>query len=524
MDLLVNQWQNLSQNKFKPDGCLAPTRFFKFSSENGTFMLSIFTYARFFGCSSFQSLTKRMASKFFWKCIMDVKIAGKLINNVAELVDEVNKLVENADGPIRRELEIDSSGGRAIVHFRVRTIGEYLLEKIFYSAQKIEAIKNECRSSIAHVMSPLIHSAIAEEASVGKREAVVDQGGSRTLNGRAEPAILGLSNSDNSVGNDMDNDSLHQTSRLISENSKKLRACFERLDNKVFRKTKQSKSLIPTAKSRLGLFQVPEGLNVSLCPPLQFVSNNVIVSSVGAQAKNFVSGHSPLKRALKAFVKTWKDFIRNEKFPSQIYGELPSSSGLRHIEHLWCLGDNSERTRNRNHQEFNDQSLENWKNFYLELLAPMRGTVVLQLYPDFYHSDLSTVSAMTPYFSENNIAGAVNAAILMNSKSRKDAMPPVSIMFAGVNATVANAIAENIRSQSSEVDYVTPNQALLQAITKGMKEIASAKKQKFLYRHTGFNAEREENLPDSGRESAGSSSSEKNEATRNQPLLEVDGE
>lgn len=394
---------------------------------------------------------------------MNIKINGKLVRNAKELVSEVNELCRNSNGPIRKETEIDAGSGRTIVHFRTRKISEYLFEKIICNVKEKKDIKNECRSSIAHIMSPLINKAAADEiGQIGRNSLVIED--------EMESSLPGLSGQKKSEEKDIGNESPRRNSGSNSASAKELRECFEKLDGKVFKKkANEIGSFTSKIRSKLGLFQVPEGLSVSICPVLQCIANNAIVSSVGAQSLSCVRTGTPLGRALKDFAKAWKVFTKDQKSQSESYGELPFTAGLQHIQHLLCLGDSTERGRSG---QFFDQSQWKWEAFYLELLTPMQGTVVLQLYPDFYEDDLSVASGKVPYFSENNIAGAVKAAIKMNSKYRKDGRPPISIMFAGVNGIVANAIAKNIEEQRSLEVYRARISAEVNGVKNHMKALA----------------------------------------------------
>lgn len=56
-----------------------------------------------------------------------------------------------------------------------------------------------------------------------------------------------------------------------------------------------------------------------------------------------------------------------------------------------------------------------------------------ELYPSFYTKDATDGGKMIPFYTDANVAGAVEAGLELSSLSRKDGENPVAFMFAGLN-------------------------------------------------------------------------------------------
>jgi hypothetical protein len=119
-------------------------------------------------------------------------------------------------------------------------------------------------------------------------------------------------------------------------------------------------------------------------------------------------------------------------------------NGLEHIEKLVCIPDDINRMGIGG---FNDLERKKWKEFYMAGCKSMHGSIVRELYPNRYISDSKNKGAVVPRYSENNIAGAVDAAFELTNPGRQDGENPVSFMFAGLNEVAYKKIQNEIEKR-----------------------------------------------------------------------------
>jgi hypothetical protein len=199
-----------------------------------------------------------------------------------------------------------------------------------------------------------------------------------------------------------------------------------------------------------GLFTVPEGVSISTCSALQVIAHHVVVSNVGAISFPKVIPYSPLKRALEKFATAWADW-KMTSLPSifdntnlkkkeiNVSRYAVSSARIKHIQNLWCIPDDV----NRNFSDcLASQPAAVWEEFYTQVCQPSKGSIVLELYPDYYFDEPMASNERKPYYSDENLSGAVNAAKTIRLLGREEGQGPVSIMFAGMNDDTYKRMSE----------------------------------------------------------------------------------
>ena len=221
--------------------------------------------------------------------------------------------------------------------------------------------------------------------------------------------------------------------------------------------------------------KIPAGIPhfyITKRPALEFAANNVIVGSVNALSVGKASASRSLKRAFSAFKEGWSgaklecelpkfvrksnenqteknddDQIKNNDTSLEleiIHAPLMSVNGLEHIERLVCIADDINRTGIGG---FQNLAREKWKNFYMAGCGFMRGSIVRELYPNRYISDPQDKGAPVPFYSDDNIAGAVDAALELTNPSKKNGKNPVSFMFAGLDDMAYEKIKNEIEGR-----------------------------------------------------------------------------
>ena len=208
-------------------------------------------------------------------------------------------------------------------------------------------------------------------------------------------------------------------------------------------------------KSQYGLFTAPEGFSISCCPALQVAAHKVIVGSVGAYPKTEAELDSPFERAVQAFDKAWKKLekktlprickLAGEKRSSivVIQEKLHRGVGLRHIRDLNCIADDRSRTIKNALAKL---SVDQWKRFYLEGSGLEGESVVRELYPDYYVCDETAPDGRKPFYSDENLKGAVEAGneiILACGRAKK---PRQSFMLAGMDQSTFDRLSRHMKS------------------------------------------------------------------------------
>jgi hypothetical protein len=378
---------------------------------------------------------------------MEVQISGVSQSQREQFLDQAKELLDTTRGALRLSEVSDKKTKQKVLYLRERTWGEFFLEKLILTPQEMEDVQNEVLAAIE-----LAFFSIAEEP----------KGQTRNEPGRSEtdyvPCLDELANgmlpkpisdgNDEAIGSDMD-----------------LSICKESLRSKVLEKDESDIETQPTKLGHVrtfnGLLTVPKGISVSTCPALQVIAHNVIVGSVGAVSVREVSPYSALQKALQAFKSVWSELplkgIPTYSGPNEhgkckifVYKEnLVCKSGLRHIQKLICIPDNGNRANNN----INPLAAQNqifWESLYENLCCDKEGSIVVEIYPDYYKNDQQALGEKIPYYSEENIKGAVTAAIKVREKMRKDGKEPVSIMFAGMDQRTYTRISDELQNAHVE--------------------------------------------------------------------------
>lgn len=194
---------------------------------------------------------------------------------------------------------------------------------------------------------------------------------------------------------------------------------------------------------------------------LEFTANNVIVGSVNALTAGKAKASSSLRRAFSSFREGWSSARHSCSTPysdfatpnePQLKTKVPhatlmSVNGLEHIENLVCVADDVKRNGIAG---FMDLEREKWKEFYIAACRSMRGSIVRELYPNYYAPDPKNNMLLIPCYSEANIAGAVDAALELTDPGRQDGKDPVLFMFAGLNKDSYQRIENEMKLRLAE--------------------------------------------------------------------------
>lgn len=350
---------------------------------------------------------------------MEVQISITNQSESQQFLKGTEELLSTSQGPLRLRRTSNKNSGQEILFLRERTFCEFVVEKLFMSSQRMADMQNETLAAIELAFFPLTSEC---------RNAVVPY----------------------SSGNDSNNDS-----SLIARRSSFMAALLkDELKSRVLeRKVSYFETQAPKLESINGLCTIPKGFSVSTCPALQIIAHNVVVGSVGAVSVT-VEPYTPLASAVEAFKDAWGGLKKksiplspskaegNQTSNTIVHDVLPREIGLRHIQKLMCIAD--DRRRNETHPlAKKDQKF--WKTFYRGRCESMEGSVVRELYPDYYIPDRNAPDGRKPFYSDENINGAIDAAAAIRAEMRQGGKEPLSIMFAGMDIVTYKRMCDELR-------------------------------------------------------------------------------
>lgn len=359
---------------------------------------------------------------------MELRIRHGSVAQRKDFLDKAQELLAKTRSPLRLSEVIDKKNKEKVLFLRERTWGEFFLEKLILTPQEIEDVQNEALAAIELAFFLPIQESRAQGKKVSekrKKDCVpcLDELAYEILSESAKIS------DDEDVGTDI-----------------RAKLCKDLLKWHVIGKDRcESKTRVSNPSNVAtfnGLFNMPEGISISTCPALQVIAHHTIVGSVGAMSFPKVVPYSPLERASKAFAIAWAAWKLptlpcNSAKPKSLKNEitvnvynLESQQGLRHIQHLRCIPDNWNRNA-RN--PLASQVKGFWENFYLDVCGSAKGKIVLGLYPDCYTGNSTAGGRKRPFYSDENIQGAIDAAEKIRSKATKGERGMPSIMFAGLD-------------------------------------------------------------------------------------------
>lgn len=366
---------------------------------------------------------------------MKLQISGIDGSKRDDFLGRAKNFLNKTQGPLRLADIIDKEKKEKILFLRERTWGEFLLEKLILTPQEMEDLQNEVLSAIELAFSSLAEEpkACEEKKSRATREREVP-----CLDESAD--VIGLKNSDNDDYNDKEMGAGAHAS-----------TAKDQLIFRVLHKKKSTFEFKAAANGRIrslnGLVAVPKGISVSTCPALQVIAHNVVANNINAERISKVERFSPLERALEAFQAGWRALGSRSPVATGSYCKMPLDRGLRHIQNLYCLADEVGRD---DKSVFENQDEKFWKDFYLKVCGSLNGSIVMELYPDFYEKDKKTGDSL-PRYSEENIKGAVAAAFKLGENDRGGKREAFSFMFAGMSLAVSRKICDQIRIRSQRL-------------------------------------------------------------------------
>lgn len=381
---------------------------------------------------------------------MGVCISGIDKSKRQDFLNEASTLLQTVHGPLRLTKVKGNKPDEQILFLRERTWGEYFLEKLIRTPQEMTDIQNEVLAAIELALFPLTDEAI--------------NGAEKRKNEASDEKVPCLD--DFQEKKSLDDPSGSISDDEINGYAISVDMCREWLRSRVLEE-ENSHIEIPrggiqkSIKSSNGLFTVPKGLSVSTCPALQVIAHNVITGSVGAVSVPEIQPYSPLDRAVKAFKTAWHGLKKksiplppskenpNQTNPVVVLDVLPRKRGMRHVQKLMCIAD--DRCRNDTHPLAGKEATF-WKEFYANGCEPMEGSIVRELYPDYYKDDRNAPGGRKPVYSENNIKGAVAAAVAIRAKQFKNRKEPVSIMFAGMDQDTYDSMCAELERIDTERD------------------------------------------------------------------------
>jgi hypothetical protein len=370
---------------------------------------------------------------------MELQISGISRSQRQGFIDQAKNFLDTIPGALRLGVDFDKKTEQKVLYLRERTWGEFFLEKLILTPQEMENIQNEALAAIE-----LAFFSLAEEQS-GQAE-----NGSSKIEDNYIPCLDELADGILSKNSgDSDDDSMGYE---MHESE-----CKRLLRSRVLDKDTSGIEMEPTKPGHVrtfnGLLTVPKGISVSTCSALQVIAHNVVVGSVGAVSVRRVPPYSALKRALQAFKSAWGD-LPVKTLPKRgevgvfVYKEnLVCKTGLRHIQKLTCIPDDRKRN-NKDVLAGNEQS--SWQSLYENCCSNAEGSVVLGLYPDYYEYDHKALGTRRPFYSEENIKGAIAAAVKVREEMRRDGKEPISIMFAGMDQATYMRISNELKNVSVE--------------------------------------------------------------------------
>lgn len=399
-----------------------------------------------------------------------VLLTGRGKDQYETVITELNNLNLSASGPFRLEKKIDQEKKCWIKYVRERTWFEFFYESLVATPQEKKQREQEVVDALEHAFRPIICAA---------RRAAYQQAReyeNKSCDGELIDAPL-----DYSRNMDDADDQMPSSQKLVSRKEllgeappPKYVDMLEDLLILFANKALGIAKPIDEAARRSHPFQLSrasgssdrfEHFFLTKRPALEFYANNVIVGSVTALAVKKAEASATLRRALSAFKEVWRDaksscllpgpdpekHVLNGRGLKRVsilvpHAIFPVVNGLEHIENLVCIKDDVGRDYAC---RFKDFGKEDWKKFYLEGCGKMRGSVVRELYPSYYVTDEENGKKITPYYSDANVQGAIEAAFELSSLSREDGEDPVSFMFAGLNEDAYGRILEKINMLSN---------------------------------------------------------------------------
>ena len=358
---------------------------------------------------------------------MQLQISGISQTQCQQFLGQAKKLLDTTRSALRLSEVFDKKTEQRVLYLRERTWGEFFLEKLLLTPQEIEDIQNESIAAIELAFFSLAeqsrvrseeNSNKSEEASVPCLDDLADEIVSENQKTR----------NDKNLGDNTDinlcKDFLRW--RVLGEDEPEVETQFAELGNVL---------------TFNGLFTVPEGVSISTCPGLQVIAHRAVVRSIGAVSLPKVTPYSPLERASEAFANAWAAWKLTslpcssinpnngkEEITVSAY-HLESQRGLKHIQHLQCIPDN----RNRSVDDcLANQPEAVWTEFYSQGCGPVEGSIVFELYPDYYIGKIGGGEKL-PFYSDENIQGAIAAANKIRSQVKQKGKGKASIMFAGMD-------------------------------------------------------------------------------------------
>lgn len=372
---------------------------------------------------------------------MELKITGIDPAQRENFLENAQRFLDRNQGALRLSKVADKKNRGEILFLRKRTWGEFFLEKLILTPQEMEDIQNEALAAI--------------ELAFFSFEKEVKWKAQKESGKGEENFVHCLDDSDNKVLSEIsDESSLEEASFCINAEFYKS-SLRSRVLDKADSEDETESTRPDFIKTSNGLLTVPKGISVSTCPALQVISHNVVVSSVGAVSVGKVSPYSPLQRAVDAFKSVWSDspiktlpICRKENI-LLIKENLMPKTGLRHIQKLVCIPDDRKR---HDRSALAGKKKNVWETLYESLFSDAVGSVVLELYPDYYEDDKKALGKRKPFYSEENIRGAVDAAIKVRKEMRKNKKELVSIMFAGMEQDTFARVCNELKKRASNLN------------------------------------------------------------------------
>ncbi|MFL6719181.1 MAG: hypothetical protein ACJ8G3_22785 [Burkholderiaceae bacterium] len=370
---------------------------------------------------------------------MQLQISGISQTQCQQFLDQAKKLLDTTRGALRLSEVVNRKTEQKVLYLRERTWGEFFLEKLILTPQEMVDMQNETLAAIELAFFPLAQEpkGQAENASSKSEDSCVP-----CLDELADGILSKnfIDGNDEAMGIDMH----------VGECKSRLRSRILDKDTSVIEIQSAKPDWVRTFN---GLLTVPKGISVSTCPALQVIAHNVVVSSVGAVSVQKVPPYSALQRALQAFNVAWTD-LPIKTLPKRgevsvlVYKEnLVCKAGLRHIQKLLCIPDDRKRDQ-KNVLAGNEQSC--WESLYENCYSNAEGSIVLELYPDYYENDPQVLGGRRAFYSEANIKGAIAAAVNVREEMRRDEKEPLSIMFAGMDQGTYTRISDELKKAGDE--------------------------------------------------------------------------
>lgn len=404
----------------------------------------------------------------------EVLLSGRTDEQYCDLISELSELQHASSGSLRLKKNFNAVNNDWVIYIRPRTFSEFLYELILADPEERYAIKKEVHDALEHAFRPMI--AAARAAACRDKQLEDDVKSPMPSNLRKASRSYDQDNATTLLDDaDAEDDPVGKVgpSQYV--------ATLERLLDVLGRRALGIKSSVDKAIPQINSCFASASANVSASVPhfyitrrsaLEFTANNVIVGSVNALAVGKANADASLKRAFSAFKEGWNSaklrcelpkFVKKDNENQLVqddedqlekshestnlsicHATLMPVNGLEHIEKLVCIPDDINRMGIGG---FKDLERKKWKEFYMAGCKSMHGSIVRELYPNRYISDSKNKGAVVPRYSENNIAGAVDAAFELTNPGRQDGENPVSFMFAGLNEVAYKKIQNEIEKR-----------------------------------------------------------------------------